>query len=113
MKIVPKQQKPNREPGNYFYGDYGEIPVGISYAEVTPKDEIQDRNHYHKKGHEYYFVIQGKGILNVEGKEVLLEHNNLVMLDPGEKHFLKKAIETPFHYFVACSVDDKNDKVFV
>ena len=57
--------------------------------------------------------IGGDYILEVEGEEITLDKNHLVMVEPGEKHFVKKVIKLPFSCLSICTVKKRGDKVVV
>lgn len=115
MKIYPKQEKSSREPGNYYFGNYWEIPVGVSFATIDEnnKDEIKDKLHYHIKSDELYIVLDGEWILEIENQEVLLTPDSMVMIEPNEKHRIIKATKMPFRFIAISTTKDKNDKVVV
>lgn len=57
--------------------------------------------------------LKGKGIIEVEGKEIVLDNKHLVMIEPGEKHFVKKVIKMPFSVLTICTMKKRGDKVVV
>lgn len=112
MKIYPKQSKASRESGNFYFGNYGEIPIGISFAEViNTEDETQDKLHYHIKSNEFYITLEWEWILEIEGKEMVLQQNEMIMVEPNEKHRIIKATKTPFRFIAISTEKDKDDKV--
>ena len=115
MKIFPRKDKTVRGLGNFYFGDYGEIPIGISQTRIDTNnlDKSKDTAHYHKKGTEFYFTIEGKAILEVEGNEIELNENQLAMVEPGEKHYVKRVIKNPFSVISICTTKDPDDKVIV
>ncbi len=48
----------------------------------VPEREVLHSHPYR----EYYVIIAGKGLLIINGKEVELAPNNVVMVEPYEKH---------------------------
>jgi len=42
--------------------------------------------HYHKTCTEFYFILEGEGVLEVGGEEVALSPGMLVRIDPGTRH---------------------------
>lgn len=115
MKVYLRQDKKIRGPGNFFFGDYGEISIGVSLTTINKSSvsKSKDTKHFHKEGSEFYFTINGKAILEIEGKEVVLDKDHLVMVEPGEKHYVKKVLEIPFSVLTICTVKKRNDKVIV
>ena len=115
MKIFPRKDKTIRGPGNFYFGDYGEIPIGISQTRIEKENlnESKDTLHYHKQGSEFYLTTEGVATLEIEGKEVELNQTQLVMVEPGEKHYVKNVIKTPFSVISICTTKDPDDKVAV
>ena len=113
MKTYPKQSKSSRSDGEHYFGDYGDISMGISLSSVNQIGDIQDKMHLHQKGTEFYIILEGKGVLEVEGKNVELKENEVVMVEPGEKHRVKEATEAPFKFLVICDVKEKEDKIIL
>lgn len=75
------------EKGNshLFCGHWNGSPVEIGITDIlmaTPSTEIL---HYHEY-YEYYVVLHGYGKMNVDGKEIELNPNSVVMIEPHEKH---------------------------
>jgi len=113
MKIYPKQSKTDRRSADFYFGNYGEIPIAISSATINKSGIIGDKLHYHKKGYEFYLTTQGAGLLEIEGKEVELTEKKLVMVEPGEKHKIKSATKTPFSFIAIVNIKNKNDKCVI
>ncbi len=113
MKRYPRKSKPFRETGHYYFTEYGTSPVSLSLAiieesNISPKKDVK---HCHKKGYEFYLTIMGEAILEVEGTDVTLNKKEVIMVEPGEKHFVKKVTKTPFSVVVINTVNKKEDKV--
>lgn len=113
MKIYPKQSKSDRQSSDFYFGNYGEIPIGVSFATINENDISGDKLHYHKKGFEFYITTQGTGLLEVEGKEIELSEEQMVMIEPEEKHKIKSAKKAPFAFFAICTIKDKDDKIIL
>ncbi len=115
MKIYEKKLKSSRESENFYFGDYGEIPIGISFAGVNKnnKEKINDKLHFHKESNEFYITIGGEGILEVEGKEIILNKNSVVMIEPQEKHKIIKATKIPFNFIVISTRKKGDDKIVI
>ncbi|MDD4332851.1 MAG: cupin domain-containing protein [Patescibacteria group bacterium] len=115
MKIYPKQSKSDRQTDDFYFGDYGEIPIGVSFVTIDKnnQDEMQDKLHYHLKSKEFYIILEGEGILEVENKEIILNSNSMIMVEPNEKHRIVKAIKLPFSFIAISTEKNKNDKIII
>ncbi len=113
MKTYPRQTKTNRNSRDSYFGNYGEIPIGLSSATMSTVSKSDDTLHFHKKSIEFYLALEGSGTIEIEGRDYALEPDSLVMVEPGEKHRVKSSTKAPFSYIVFATVKDKDDKVKV
>ena len=65
----------------HWNGSPLEIGVG-GHLFAVPEDEV---THHHPYS-EYYVVLEGSGVVEVEGKQVPLEAGSVVMVEAGERH---------------------------
>ena len=59
-------------------------------GEHTQEDDL----HYHPNGYEYYFVIKGKILIKINNKEIELDKNELLIVEPGEIHAVQDVLQT-------------------
>ena len=79
MKVFP------RTDGHLFCGHWNGSPVEIGLTGVFKSVPRNEAYHYHDY-HEYYLILRGRGMLNIEGQAVPLAANTVVMVQPGERH---------------------------
>jgi len=114
MKVVNRQIKGDVGSGYYYFGDYGEIPVGISYTEFQDVSQIvEDKKHYHKESSEYYIVFKGELQLEISDKTYTVDENQMIMVEPGEIHYVKAVTKTPLSTITFATVKKEGDKVNV
>ena len=114
MKKYPKRSKPLRSSGHHYFTPYGTAPLSLSLATINEKElSEKDVEHYHKTGYEFYLTLKGEAILNIEGEKVILNKDNVIMVEPKEKHFVEKVLKAPFSVIVVNSVNKEEDKVLV
>jgi len=65
-----------------------------------PKGKGYTFLHAHKEQEEVYFVLQGDGLIYLNGKELLLTQGDFVRVDPPVKRALKAGMEEDM--FVLC-----------
>lgn len=114
MKIYPRQEKGSRqEGGNYYFGNYGEIDLGISVATIFEdnKDQPGDKLHHHIKSNEYYIVLEGEGVMQVGDQEIVITPETTVMVEPYENHKILRATKTPFRFIAISTKKERDDKV--
>ena len=80
-RIEPNQRR------NYYFDDLIDLVlVQISKKHVEP-------DHLHTENTEFYLVIRGKLLLNVEGEEVWLSEGDLLTVNPGACHHFETTAE--------------------
>lgn len=62
-------------------------------ASLTFLSVYKAEQHYHKKTTEFYYVLKGKGILELDGDQVDLEPGILVTIRPGIRHRAEGQVE--------------------
>lgn len=113
MRIYIQKEKSNRNSSDVYFGEYGEINLSISSVRFEDEGVHDDVLHYHKEAEEYYITHEGIAILEIEGQEVLLQPERVVMVAPGEKHRIKAIRQAPCSIYVIASKKDEGDKVIV
>jgi mannose-6-phosphate isomerase-like protein (cupin superfamily) len=71
-------------------------PCGTSYRAITSKDNdvanvhvthiLEARTHYHRKTTEFYYILEGRGVMELDGDAVDLEPGMAVMIPTGCRH---------------------------
>lgn len=71
-----------------FHPNNSEIKnQSLALAVVAPQKRT--KLHHHKNSEEVYFVLEGDGIIYLDGKEFKAEKNNAVLIKTGLKHNIK------------------------
>ena len=97
-----------------YWGDFGEIGIGVSMGRIETNNPWRpDLLHYHKSGIIYILCLEGKGIIEVNGKKVTLHKDELLQIDPQEKYRHLTAIQVPFWWITICTSKNPRDKVVV
>ena len=111
-RIYKKHAKSN--PGWAYWGNFGEIEIGLSSGRAESVDNPQTENlHYHKTGIIFILVLEGVGIFEVEGKKLTVSKDEVLRIASGEKYRYIGAQEAPFAWIVICTSKDKDDKVVI
>ena len=113
MKKFTKQAK-NSKLDEFYFGEYDELDIGISYVKSDKEiEEFDDKKHYHKTGTEYYFVVEGQVVLGVGDEEVVLDKEEVLQVDKKEMHKVKSVTKAPFKMVVFNTEKDNQDKIIV
>ncbi|MBN2309979.1 MAG: cupin domain-containing protein [Candidatus Hydrogenedentes bacterium] len=79
-------------------------PCGQSRRIVTGRDndrasihrvsiDGRAQTHYHQRLTEYYIVLDGTGVVELDGEEVLVEPGDVIYIPPGTRHALHGRFE--------------------
>jgi mannose-6-phosphate isomerase-like protein (cupin superfamily) len=111
-KRVYRLQEKENIPGWGYWGNYGEIDIGLSRGLVATEADFQgDELHYHQKGVVFILVLEGSGQVEVEGEKLTVSKNEVLRISPGEKYRHTGATKTPFSWITICTSKDPKDKV--
>ncbi|MGM9609569.1 MAG: cupin domain-containing protein, partial [Eubacteriales bacterium] len=90
-------------------GSYERFSITKVFIENSSTDQV----HYHKHSDELYYVTKGTGILVVNDVPYPLQAGDCVLVEHGEKHYIKSS-DSPLACIVICSPAwDENDCIYV
>lgn len=72
----------------------------IAFGWVTNEPKRRKNAHYHKKTTEWIFVVEGRGVLELNGRNYRIEAGDWIRVEPEEFHALRNQGEQ--HMVVAC-----------
>ncbi len=75
---------------------------------MTKKVLDKETLHFHKSGTEYYFFISGKVLMVIGEKTIEAKKGDLIIVDPGENHMVKKIVEEADYIVVNTDPDPKD-----
>jgi len=79
MRVYPRSERPWR------CGHWNGSPIEIIFGHHVTGVPEGEAYHYHDF-HEYYVVLHGRATLHIEGQDVPMEAESVVMVQPGERH---------------------------
>ena len=91
--------------------DRANAPVANqSLAEATlPAGAATDR-HYHKSSEEFYFLLEGRGTMEIDGETREVAPGDAILIPPGAWHQIR-AIE-PLRFLCCCAPPYAHDDTF-
>jgi mannose-6-phosphate isomerase-like protein (cupin superfamily) len=57
-----------------------------SLAEATVPVGQPTQRHYHKLSEEFYFILEGQGIMEIDGEERPVQAGDAILIPPGSWH---------------------------
>ncbi len=110
MRLFPRKSK--QTPGAFYFGEFDDKPLApfsISLAEFGA-DFSGEPVHYHAKNQKVFVTLEGEGVLEVNGQEVPMTPENMIHIEPGERHRIVRVTKAPLKFIVVLSAKE-NDKV--
>ena len=87
----------------------GAANQSLAEAELEPGGET--RRHYHAETEEIYFVLEGRGEIEVDGKRTTLEPEDAVLIAPGARHQIR-AVGGPLRFLCCCAPPYRDEDTF-
>ncbi len=77
--------------------DLSNAPVkGQSLAEATVPAGTQTERHYHKLSEEFYYIMEGRALMEIEGQEQEVGPGDAVLIPAGQWHQIRGLDEVRF-----------------
>jgi mannose-6-phosphate isomerase-like protein (cupin superfamily) len=78
----------------------------MSLAEATVYQET--RLHFHKTAEEIYYILEGKGVMEIEGEKKEVSEGDIVVIHPEEKHRIYTPKKVRFLCFCSPPYSDED-----
>ena len=72
-----------------------------SLAEASLPAGGATERHYHKQSEEFYFVLEGEGSMEIDGKTELVAVGDAILIPPGAWHQIKAV--SPLRFLCCCA----------
>jgi mannose-6-phosphate isomerase-like protein (cupin superfamily) len=74
-----------------------------SLAEATVGSGHTTEAHYHTRSEEIYYILQGRGEVNIEGETSTLAKGDAVVIAPGARHQIRNSSDEPLVFLCCCA----------
>jgi len=105
------RRNPSSNVGWHLMYARGSRAAGVASDYISAVRE-NEKHHYHQITHEIYVALQGSIMLDIDGKEYILRHNQAILTEPGERHSVRSIVEAPYRGIVLNSPSVPGDRVF-
>ena len=75
----------------------------MSLAEATVKVGQITEHHYHKTSEEIYYILNGKGLMEIETEKREVSKDQVIIIPPKCKHRIKNIGGKPLRFLCHCS----------
>jgi len=84
--------------------DRANAPVANqSLAEATVAPGCRTAPHYHRLSEEFYYVTQGRGVMDLDGEAREIGPGDAILIPPGSVHTLRNSGATPLVILCCCA----------
>lgn len=84
--------------------------VNQSLAEASLPSSARTTRHYHRKSEELYYILEGRGLMEIDGESREVVPGDAILIPPGAWHQIN-AIE-PIKFLCCCSPPYQNDDTY-
>jgi len=93
----PVRKLSSVKPIGMLCGKAFEISEAKDFANmsIAVVEVLDAPTHYHKKMMEFYYILEGKGRVKLNGKLYSVEKDTTVLIEPLVKHSLTSAAKSP------------------
>jgi mannose-6-phosphate isomerase-like protein (cupin superfamily) len=72
-----------------------------SLAEATVRAAAATQRHYHKLSEEIYFILEGRGRMEIDGETHAVKPGDAILIPPGAWHTI--AAQEPLRFLCCCA----------
>src|SRR2546423_12555483 len=73
-----------------------------SLAEARVPAGGATQRHYHKKSEEFYFILEGAGVMEINGESCEVKVGDAILIPPGAWHTIR-AIHSSLRFLCCCA----------
>lgn len=67
--------------------------------------------HYHERARQFFYVLEGEGIMTLEDREVTLQKGQGLEIVPLTKHQFKNSSQEDVHFLVISAPSTRGDRI--
>lgn len=84
-----------------------------SLAEATVAHGQATALHYHRETEEIYYVLSGRGLMNIEGEERHVGAGDAVLIPPGWRHTIRNEETEDLVFLCCCAPSYSHEDTFL
>ncbi len=93
--------------------DLSTAPVRMqSLAEATLEPGARTQRHYHRASEEIYFVLEGSGVMEVDGERRPVVPGDGVLIPPGAWHEIEAGPGEALRFLCCCAPPYRHEDTF-
>lgn len=93
--------------------DHTNAPVREqSLAEATLLPGGSTQRHWHKTSEEFYFLLEGSGLMEIDGETRTVVPGDAILIPAGAWHQITAAADAPLRFLCCCAPPYSHDDTF-
>jgi mannose-6-phosphate isomerase-like protein (cupin superfamily) len=85
--------------------------LSIIHEKMPP--QTSEVRHYHVFSRQFFYILKGEAVMELDGIESLLKANEGIEIPPGVPHQIRNESEEPIEFLVTSSPQAHGDRVVV
>ena len=83
-----------------------------SLAEASLARGQATERHYHARTEETYYLVEGRGLMEVDGETAEVAAGDAILIPPGSRHQIRNTGEGPLRLLCACAPPYRDEDTF-
>jgi mannose-6-phosphate isomerase-like protein (cupin superfamily) len=83
--------------------EFGEVARNQSLVEASLPTGGSTERHLHATSEELYVILDGAGVMEIEGDRTPVAAGDVVLIPPGERHQITATDDGPLRFLCCCS----------
>ena len=107
---IAKHCKNARWKTVFSHGDTPTNKLVFGFCEITTDGYVG--LHYHKEA-EIYYILKGKGVVSIDGKEIVVKPNDSIFLPSNAKHSIHNKEKSLLEFVYVFNADSFSDTEYI
>lgn len=73
--------------------------------------QTREKLHFHEKAQQFFFVLSGKAVFYIEGKQNEINEKEGILIKPGTQHFIANESEEKLEFMLVSQPATRNDRI--
>ncbi|MBV9659247.1 MAG: cupin domain-containing protein [Verrucomicrobia bacterium] len=83
-----------------------------SLAEARVPAGAATQRHYHRLAEEFYFILEGRGQMEIDGESRSVGSGDAILIPPGAWHTIRADAAQPLRFLCCCAPPYAHDDTF-
>lgn len=85
----------------------------LSVIQEKMPTQTSERLHYHNNARQFFFILSGIALFEVDGKNIEVQENSGIHILPKQRHRIFNKTEDDLHFIVISQPKSHGDKIII